>query len=65
MIVKIGLYNTSFVSGQRLHKESAREFGKSLCRLVVGPTQNLATRDQFITHFATGDFRINLCSAEK
>lgn len=61
----------SFVSRRRLHNESAREFGNSLRWLVVranpsadSHTQDLLARDQFITHFATGDFRLNLCSAK-
>lgn len=60
-----------FVARRRLHNESAREFGNSLRRLVVraypsadSHTQDLLARDQFITHFATGDFRINLRSAK-
>lgn len=61
----------SFASRRRLHNESPREFGNSLRRLVIraypsadSHTQDLLARDQFITHFATGDFRINLRSAK-
>lgn len=61
----------AFAGRRRLHNETAREFGNVLRRLAVRAyptadegTRDLLARDHFITHFATGDFRISLRSAK-
>ena len=61
----------SFTSRRRQPNESAREFGNSLRRLVARAyptaderTRDMLARDQFILHFATGDFRVNLRAAK-
>lgn len=61
----------TFIGRRRLPGETAREFGHALRRLVVRAyptaddhTQDLLARDHFITHFATGDFRVGLRSAK-
>ena len=51
--------------------ETAREFGNALRRLATkayptsdNRTHDILSRDQFLTHFATGDFRISLRHAK-
>lgn len=60
----------SFIARQRMHNETAREYGNALWRLAtrVYPTadnctRDMLARDQFITHFVTGDFHVSLRSA--
>ncbi|XDV37980.1 hypothetical protein PO909_007483 [Leuciscus waleckii] len=61
----------TFTARRRMHNETAREFGNALRRLATKayPTADNCTcdmlaRDQFLTHFATGDFRISLRRAK-
>lgn len=61
----------SFTSRRRQPNESAREFGNALRRLAARAyptadevTRDMLARDQFILHFATGDFRVNLRAAK-
>ena len=57
----------TFIARRRMHNETAREFGNDLRRLATKAyptaddrTRDMLARDQFLTHFATGDFRISL-----
>lgn len=61
----------TFTSRRRMHNETAREFGNALRRLAIRAyptadncTRDMLARDQFISHFAIGDFRINLRTAK-
>ncbi|KAL2087309.1 hypothetical protein ACEWY4_018368 [Coilia grayii] len=60
-----------FTGRRRMHNETAREFGNALRRLAFkaypsadNSTRDMLARDQFLTHFATGDFRITLRRAK-
>lgn len=61
----------TFTDRRRMHNETAREFGNALRRLATkaypsadNATRDMLARDQFLTHFATGDFRISLRRAK-
>ena len=61
----------SFTARRRMHNETAREFGNALRRLATKayPTadnyiRDMLARDQFFTHFSSGEFRISLRSAK-
>lgn len=61
----------AFTQRRRLPNETAQEFGNALRRLAVQAypsvddgTCDMLARDQFITHFAVGDFRISLRAAK-
>ncbi|XP_041964789.1 uncharacterized protein LOC121723285 [Alosa sapidissima] len=61
----------TFTARRRMHNETAREFGNALRRLAIKAyptadscTRDMLARDQFLTHFATGDFRISLRRAK-
>ena len=61
----------AFTERRRLPNETAQEFGNALRRLVIKAypsvddhTRDLLARDQFITHFTAGDFRISLRAAK-
>lgn len=61
----------AFTDRRRMHNETAREFGNALRRLAFkaypaadNSTRDMLARDQFLTHFATGDFRITLRRAK-
>lgn len=61
----------AFTGRRRSPGETAQEFGNALPRLVVKAypsvddvTRDLLARDQFITHFTQGDFRIGLRAAK-
>lgn len=61
----------AFVERRRLPNETAQEFGHALRRLVAKAypsvddgTRDMLARDQFVTHFTTGDFRISLRAAK-
>lgn len=61
----------SFTARRRRPNETAREFGNALRRLAARAyptadecTRDMLARDQFILHFATGDFRVSLRGAK-
>lgn len=61
----------TFTARRRMHNETVREFGNALRRLAAKAyptadncTRDMLARDQFLTHFATGDFRISLRRAK-
>lgn len=61
----------SFIALRRRPKETAREFGNALRRSAAREypvaddcTRDMLARDQFILHFATGDFRVSLRGAK-
>lgn len=61
----------SFTTRRRMHNETAREFGNALRRLAGkayptadNNTRDMLAKDHFLTHFASGDFRISLRTAK-
>lgn len=61
----------TFTERRRLPNETAQEFGNALRRLVAkayptvdDQTRDMLARDQFVTHFTAGDFRISLRAAK-
>lgn len=61
----------AFTERRRMHNETAREFGNALRRLATkaypsadNGTRDMLARDQFLTHFVAGDFRVSLRRAK-
>lgn len=61
----------AFSERRRLPNETGQEFGNALRRLVTKAypslddnARDMLARDQFVTHFASGDFRVSLRTAK-